>query len=102
MELVQDPILDRRCFNLPTTDEVTAIVPSGSSANEVRSILYSLRGLSLDTPMRQQFDTISICHPASIHLYRVLFFPAGDRRWSFNLPYHGDMKKKKMEPHILS
>jgi hypothetical protein len=74
------PDTDHRVYNLPTVDEVAAIVPSESdnSTHSERDIIVRLRG----GPLKR----ISHLHPAYSPLHYVLLFPRGESGWHQYIP----------------
>ena len=72
--------IDARRYNLPTVDEIAAIVPGDGSQNVRvdRDIVLRLQGGGL--------HRISNLHPAYLPLHYVLFFPHGDEGWHLDIP----------------
>ena len=71
---------DKRRYNLPTVDEIAAIVPGDGSENvrSDRDIVVRLIGGSL--------QRISHLHPSYSSLHYVLLFPNGEDGWSNAIP----------------
>ena len=71
---------DARRYNLPTMDEIAAIVPGDGSQNVRvdRDIVLRLQGGGL--------RRISNLHPSYLPLYYVLFFPHGEEGWHLDIP----------------
>ena len=71
---------DARRYNLPTVEEIAAIVPGdGSQATGVdRDIIVHLQGGGL--------CCISNLHPSYLPLHYVLFFPRGKEGWHLDIP----------------
>jgi hypothetical protein len=74
---------DPRRYNLPTTEEVAAIIPGSGEQelNQHRDIILRLQGGGL--------RRISQIHPLYSPLHYVLLFPRGDQGWHTNIPMHG-------------
>ena len=71
---------DARCYNLPTVDEIAAIIPDNGSQH-VRSdhdIIVCLQDGGL--------YCISNLHPSYLALHYVLFFPHGEEGWHLDIP----------------
>ena len=71
---------DARRYNLPTMDEIAAIVP-GDGLQNVRvdcDIVLHLQ----DGGLRR----ISNLHPSYLPLHYVLFFPHGEEGWHLDIP----------------
>ena len=69
-----------RRYNLPTMDEIAAIVPGDGSQNVRvdRDIVLRLQGGGL--------RHISNLHPTYLPLHYVLFFPHGEEGWHLDIP----------------
>ena len=69
---------DPRRYNLPTVEEIAAVVPGDGSENVrvERDIIVRLQGGGL--------RRISNLHPSYLPLHYVLFFPHGEEGWHFN------------------
>jgi hypothetical protein len=82
--IVLQPSADSRRYNLPTADEVAAIIP-GSGEEEVdqhREII-----LRLKTPAQGgSLKRISHLNPLYSPLHYVLLFPHGDQGWHTQIP----------------
>ncbi|TFK65829.1 hypothetical protein BDN72DRAFT_800757, partial [Pluteus cervinus] len=74
---------DHRRYNLPTGDEVAAILPGDGSATEARDIILRRR-----MPEGQGLYRIHDGHPAYAPLHYVLLFPHGDHGWHYGLRLH--------------
>ena len=71
---------DPRRYNLPTVEEIAAIVP-GDGSQDVRvdrDIVLRLQGGGL--------RRISNLHPSYLPLHYVLFFPHGEQGWHLDIP----------------
>lgn len=74
---------DRRTENLPTSNEIAAIIPTSADANtDVRDIRVYFREDELSSSSTPQFHRISQNHSLYMPLHYVLIFPKGDLRWS--------------------
>src|SRR5271156_695035 len=73
---------DKRRYNLPTVNEIAAIVPGDGSENvrSDRDIIVRLIGGNL--------QRISHLHPSYSSLHYVLLFPHGEDGWSNAIPAH--------------
>ena len=81
MNLCLNRASDRRRYNLPTADEVAAVVPGdGTTATAPRDVMLHLRGGGI--------QRITDGHPSYGPLHYVLLFPHGEDGWSFNLRLH--------------
>ena len=81
--------IDERRYNLPTVEEVAAIVPGDGSQN-VRvghDIILCLQGGGL--------RRISNLHPSYLPLHYVLFFPYGEEGWHLEIP----LQNQNGHPH---
>lgn len=80
---------DVRRYNLPTVEEVAAIVPGdGSRDTRVdRDIIVRLQGGGL--------RRISNLHPSYLPLHYVLFFPRGEEGWHLDIP----LQQQNGRPH---
>ncbi|KAI6138303.1 hypothetical protein BKA82DRAFT_15394 [Pisolithus tinctorius] len=74
---------DERRYNLPTVDEISAIVPGDGSQNVRldRDIILHLQGGGL--------HHISNLHPSYLPLHYVLLFPDGQEGWNLDIPLQG-------------
>ena len=71
------PGRDRRCYNLPTADEISIILPGdGSQHHDSRDIILRLR-----SPDGAPLQRISEGHSAYACLHYVLLFPYGEDGW---------------------
>jgi hypothetical protein len=79
---------DRRAENLPTSNEVAAIIPDLSTENNIRDIRIYLK----QQPGR--FTRISQNHALYMPLHYVLMFPKGDLGWNWELRLSNDPTKR--------
>jgi hypothetical protein len=84
LKLVIDPGKDQRRYNLPTVNEVMAIIPDEWSDPSVRDVILFHR--NEDGSLSQSFERISRSHPSYLPLHYVLLFPHGSPGWHFNMP----------------
>ena len=76
---VADENVDARRYNVPSSDEVAAIIPGDEGEDlEVRQIDFRLRGGGL--------QYINSCHSAYHPLQYVLLFPHGEPGWHPDIP----------------
>ncbi|KIK20564.1 hypothetical protein PISMIDRAFT_105502 [Pisolithus microcarpus 441] len=85
---------DGRRYNLPTVDEIAAIVPGDGSeiVRKDRDIILHLQGGGL--------RCISNLHPSYLPLHYVLLFPHGQEGWHLDIPLQvaggGNHRSKKV------
>ena len=86
------PGLDRRCYNLPTADEVAVILP-GNHSTEPRDIVLRLRSGPL--------HRISDLHPPYTPLQYPLLFPQGENGWypEMALRETADQRNGRVQQH---
>ena len=89
---------DARRYNLPTVDEIAAVVPDDGSqrVRADRDIVVCLQGGGL--------RRISNLHPSYLPLHYVLFFPHGEEGWHLNIPLqdvHGNPQRSKKVTQLL-
>ena len=84
MRLYFWPGTDARHYNLPTVEEVAAIVPGDGSEDvrEHREIILRTQGGGL--------RRISHLHPSYLCLHYVLLFPRGEEGWHLNIPLQNE------------
>ena len=80
MRLHLQQAADARRYNLPTVEEIAAVVPGDGSENvrAHRDIILRLQGGGL--------RRISNLHPSYLPLHYVLFFPHGEEGWHLDIP----------------
>ena len=78
---------DRRRENLPTSNEVTAIIPNKYTAASRRDLVLTVREGGRDRP---QIRTVNVTHAAYMPLHYVLLFPYGDPGWHYGLQLRND------------
>lgn len=83
MEIVLEDSSDRRRYNLPTANEVAAIIPNHlEPESTMRDIILRLRPTPLNPSGIQR---IHQNNPSYMPLHYVLLFPYGERGWSWDL-----------------
>ena len=82
MRLVIEAGADRRRENLPTGEEVTAIIPDEFTAASRRDLILAVREEGHDRP---QIRKVDVTHAAYMPLHYVLLFPYGDPGWHYGL-----------------
>ncbi|KAK4510430.1 uncharacterized protein ATC70_012169 [Mucor velutinosus] len=80
MELVVGQ--DRRTQNLPTVNEIAAIIPNECSDRSFRDILITYRSNS-SARAQGQFKRINETHAAYMPLHYALLFPRGEYGWNW-------------------
>jgi hypothetical protein len=87
-QIVVAPNTDIRCYNLPTSVEIAAIIPGSGEENiqENREIILRLRQPRADDPTRSNFKRISHLHALYTPLHYVLLFPSGETGWHTGIP----------------
>jgi hypothetical protein len=97
MRLVMESGADRRRENLPTANEVTAIIPYETEEATRRDIVLAHRDPTRNGPKVTRIDpTVASYMP----LHYVLLFPHGDYGWHFGLSLrnlHGTRKNTRLE-----
>jgi hypothetical protein len=80
MRIHQQQGTDSRRYNLPTLEEIAAIVPGEANSNigVNRDIIVHLQGGSL--------RRISNLHPSYLPLHYVLLFSKGEAGWHLDIP----------------
>jgi hypothetical protein len=81
MRLVIESGADRRRENLPTSDEIAAVLPDEYGEASRRDILLAAR----DPRHNQALSRISVTHAAYMPLHYVLLFPGGTLGWHYGL-----------------
>jgi hypothetical protein len=97
LRLVMEAGADRRRENLPTSDEVTAIIPDEFTDASRRDLVLAVREAGQDRP---QLHTIHVTHAAYMPLHYVLLFPHGDPGWHYGLQLqnrHGTRQRMRLE-----
>ncbi|KAH9916490.1 uncharacterized protein B0H18DRAFT_850728, partial [Fomitopsis serialis] len=78
--IILEASADKRRYNLPTIEEVAAVIP-GSGDEDIdkhRDIVLRLQGGGL--------KRVSNLHPLYLPLHYVMLFPRGDQGWHMNIP----------------
>jgi hypothetical protein len=91
LSLHQDSSKDRRRYNLPSVDEVAAVIPgAGAPTGDKRDVVVRLR-TSEDSPLQR----ISDASPAYSALHYVLLFSYGTHGWTYTLTMSTDEAAKR-------
>jgi hypothetical protein len=101
MRLVVEAGADRRRENLPTGDEVTAIIPDEYTAASRRDLVLTVREGGQDRP---QLHTVDVTHAAYMPLHYVLLFPYGDPGWHYGLQLrnlNGTRQRTRLEQRVF-
>ena len=82
--IVLQPSADHRRFNLPTADEVAAIIPGNGEehVSEHREIILRLKAPAQGGSLKR----ISHLNPLYSPLHYVLLFPHGEQGWHTQIP----------------
>jgi hypothetical protein len=92
MRLVVESGADRRRENLPTSDEVTGIIPDEFTGASRRDLILAVREGGQDQP---RIRIVNVTHPAYMPLHYVLLFPHGDLGWHYDLQLHDRAHTRK-------
>jgi hypothetical protein len=82
MHLILESDADRCCENLPTSNEVTALIPDEYTDTSRRNLVLTVRKAGRKRP---QIHTVNVIYVVYIPLYYVLLFPYGDPGWYYEL-----------------
>jgi hypothetical protein len=82
LRLVIEAGADRRRENLPTSDEITAIISDEFMDASRRDLVLAVREAGQDRP---QIRKIDVTHAVYMPLHYVLLFPHGDPGWHYGL-----------------
>jgi hypothetical protein len=82
--IVLQPSADHRRYNLPTADEVAAIIPGNGEedVSEHREIILRLKAPAQGSTLKR----ISHLNPLYAPLHYVLLFPHGEQGWHTQIP----------------
>lgn len=95
-KITLQPTADRRRFNLPTVDEIAAIIPGNGEEDidEHREILLRLKAPQQGYSLKR----ISHLNPLYSPLHYVLLFPHGEQGWHNKIPStpgdHGQVRSE--------
>lgn len=92
MKLLLELGADCRRNNLPTTDEVTIIIPDEWEKGGFCDTVLAYWSLEDNN---NQYHTISLNLAAYMLLHYVLFFPCGDLGWHWALTLQDSENKRK-------
>ena len=82
MCLILESGADRHCENLPTSNEVIALIPDEYTDASRRDLVLTVREAGRERP---QMRMVNIIYAAYMPLYYVLLFPYGDPGWHYGL-----------------
>ena len=82
MRLILESGADRHRENLPTSNEVTILIPDKYTDASRRNLVLMVREAGREYP---QLRTVNVIHVAYMPLYYVLLFPYGDPGWHYKL-----------------
>jgi hypothetical protein len=82
IRLIMESGADRRRENLPTSNEVTAIIPDEYTDASRRDLVLMVREAGRDRP---QIHIVNMTHAAYMPLHYVLLFLYGDPGWHYGL-----------------
>jgi hypothetical protein len=80
--LILESDTDRRYKNLPTSNEVTALIPDKYTDASRCNLVLTVRKAGYEYP---QMHTVNVIYTVYIPLYYVLLFPYGDPGWYYEL-----------------
>jgi len=92
MRLVMETSADRRRENLPTANELAAIIPDEYGQGSFRDIVLEIRNPIRNGP---KLSRISATHAAYMPLHYVLLFPYGDLGWHWGLDLRESNKPRE-------
>ena len=99
MQLIVESGADRRRENLPTSDEVTALIPDEFTDASRRDLILAVREASQDRP---QIRKVDVTHAAYMPLYYVLLFPHGDPGWHYALRLRSETRQRtRLEQRVF-
>ena len=101
LQLVIEAGADRRRENLPTSNEVTVIIPDEFTDASRRDLVLAVREAGQDCP---QLHTINVTHPAYMPLHYVLLFPYGDPGWHYGLQLqdrNGTRQRTRLDQRVF-
>ena len=93
LQLVTEQGLDKRRFNLPTSNEVAALIPDQPDygPKPSRDVALSLRAAAGTSGTRR----ITPLNPNYIPLHYVILFPHGDPGWHWDLEYNSESNRAR-------
>jgi hypothetical protein len=91
LRLIVESGADRRRHNLPTSNEVAAIIPDEYGDAGFRDIVLAHR----NSDANRQFSIINPNHAAYMPLHYVLLFPNGERGWHWGLRLRDELNRRK-------
>lgn len=91
LRLVMESGADKRRHNLPTSNEVAAIIPDEYGEAGFRDIVLAHR----NPDANRLFSVIDPNHAAYMPLHYVLLFPSGERGWHWGLRLRDELNRRK-------
>ncbi|KAH0614326.1 uncharacterized protein H6S33_006212 [Morchella sextelata] len=91
LRLIVESGADKRRHNLPTSNEVAAIIPDEYGEAGFRDIVLAHR----NPDANRQFSIIDPNHAAYMPLHYVLLFPNGERGWHWGLRLRDELNRRK-------
>jgi hypothetical protein len=82
MYLILESGTDRCYENLPTSNEVTALIPNEYTDTSRCNLVLTVRKAGCKRP---QIHTVNVIYTVYIPLHYVLLFPYGDPGWYYEL-----------------
>jgi hypothetical protein len=80
--LILESGADRYCKNLPTSNEVTALIPDEYTDASRCNLVLTVRKAGRKRP---QMHTVNVTYTVYMPLYYILLFPYGDPGWHYEL-----------------
>ncbi|RFU24484.1 hypothetical protein B7463_g11855, partial [Scytalidium lignicola] len=93
MELVVEGAYHQGRINLPSSDEIAAIIPEETGSYKSRDIVLTSRN---NAGGESNLTRIPVSHLAYMPLHYVLFFPYGDYGWGYNMELQGRRRGKRL------
>ena len=91
IRLIIEQGADRRRENLPTTDNVAAVIPDEYTDRSRRDILLAVRHPTRNGP---HLTPVHVTHAAYMPLHYVLLFPHGDYGWHYELQLRNGQQER--------
>ncbi|KAH8144449.1 uncharacterized protein LAJ45_11579 [Morchella importuna] len=91
LRLVMEHGADKRRENLPTSNEVAAIIPDEYGDSGFRDIVLAHK----NPDVNRQFSVIDPNHAAYMPLHYVLLFPNGENGWHWGLRLRDELNRRK-------
>ncbi|RPB10744.1 hypothetical protein P167DRAFT_576085 [Morchella conica CCBAS932] len=90
LQWVMESVSDKRRHNLPTSNEVAAIISDEYGEAGFRDIVLAHR----NPDANRLFSVIDPYHAAYMPLHHVLLFPRGERGWHWGLRLRDELKRR--------